>query len=140
MQGIVERVVDVFLTDVANILGFLIVLVALLGVIYAGLLWGERKRAKIVILPIMDAEQPAAVRNPALEGIEVFERGGFEEARAILLKALAKDPQNAETLVGLALSHYELGDLKEAEKYYNMALKVDPETAKAFREHITFQV
>lgn len=140
MQGIVEQVTGVFLSDVANILGFLIVLVALLGVVYTGLFWGERRQDRLAIPATIDDKEPGPPKNPAFEGIEIFERGGFEEAREVLLRAFAKDPHNAETLVGLALSSYELGDLDQAEKYYALALEINPESAKAFREHVTFRV
>jgi Flp pilus assembly protein TadD len=140
MKEIGEWVHHVFHhSDVPSILGFLIVLMAFLSVIYAGVLWKERQRVQFQKSSLAVPRQPRP-RDPAMEGIETLEDGRFEEARAILLRAVAEDPKNAEILIGLALSHYELGELNQAEKYYTEALEINPEAAKAFRGHLSFQV
>jgi tetratricopeptide (TPR) repeat protein len=140
MKGIGEWVHHVFHhSDVPIILGFLVALMALLGVIYAAVLWKERQRLADQKYASVTHKQPTP-RDPTIEGIETLEDGRFEEARTILLRAVAQDPKNAEILIGLALSHYELGELNQAEKYYTEALEINPEAARAFRGHLTFQV
>lgn len=140
MKGIGEWVHHVFHhTDVPVILAFLSVLLFFIGVLYVGILWKERRSA-LSKVPCLSTVKQSILRDPTIRAIETLEEGRAEEARSILLRAVAEDPQNAETLIGLALSNYELGELEEAEKYYTQALEINPEAAKAFRGHLSFQV
>lgn len=73
-------------------------------------------------------------------GMKAIKMGRWEKAREHLLAAHNDDDPDAEVAVSLAIACYELGDLENAERYYNSAKEKDPTTARCFRDHIAFRV
>lgn len=64
-------------------------------------------------------------------GIFYLNNGQPEEALEHLNKSNSLDPNNTLTLIGLGLAHSMQGNFKEAERYYQQALKIDPTLAEA---------
>ena len=60
-------------------------------------------------------------------GIELADRGWFQEAISEFKKALDLDPRSAHAYDNLASLYSELGELKIALEYYLKAIEVDPD-------------
>ena len=65
------------------------------------------------------------------EAMRHIERRRFFEARELLEKALAKDPEHADSYMAIGNMDLEQGDYKEAEKRFEKALELKPGYPKA---------
>lgn len=69
-----------------------------------------------------------------------LEEEDWKEARKHFTQVERIVPGHVEALTGLAICHYEMGSLKQAEDAYAQAKEKDPEIAKRFRKHLTFRI
>ncbi|MBB63977.1 MAG: hypothetical protein CMO81_02815 [Waddliaceae bacterium] len=73
-------------------------------------------------------------------GYSAIKTSKWSLAQERFLQALNLAPNHPEANVGVAIALYELGDLKQAEKHYQMAREENPAVAARFREHTAFRV
>ena len=66
------------------------------------------------------------------EAAVLYEQGHTEEARLLLERGLAVDPQHLETLVSLGSLHLQQGRLEEAQPLIEQALEVEPRDADSW--------
>jgi tetratricopeptide (TPR) repeat protein len=70
--------------------------------------------------------------DPAVEqGYRAFQRNDFAAARESYQKALAREPNNRDALLGLAAIDVRTGQLEAAEAQYLKILEIDPRNGQA---------
>lgn len=82
---------------------------------------------------------PALVVAKSVEttsGIIYIQNKQYEEARVILLKAVAKNPKDGEGNFYLALAYSELDSVAQAYKYFNIAKELEPKKARDIANNI----
>jgi len=86
--------------------------------------------------PVEAPVRPVVSRPSAspevLRGERLLAEGKVAEAKGILEKALAADPDDARAWLDWGLVHEETGDWTTAEKAYRRAASIDPNFAEAF--------
>lgn len=88
----------------------------------------------------LSKKQQQKFQNAFNAGTKAIKMGRWKVARDQFVEAVAASPSNAEANVSLAIAYYELGELKQAEKYHECAKKIDPKIAKNFHDHIAFRI
>lgn len=63
------------------------------------------------------------------QGVEYLKSNDVPKAHAKFVEAWKQEPANAETLYNLASTYHRRGQNKEAEQYYRLALKQNPDFA-----------
>ena len=92
----------------------------------------------LAILPALDAtREPETLTT---RGVVLAQAGRVKEARDLLLRALAADPQNARALVHLANLSLREKDPAAAKGWAEKALRIDPRAASAWTALGTAQV
>lgn len=86
------------------------------------------------------AAEKDKVQRLVRRGNQALEQEKWSEAKQAFGKAVKAAPGCTEAWVGVAISFYELGDLKKADQAYATAKKQNEATAKRFRQHIAFRV
>jgi Flp pilus assembly protein TadD len=91
------------------------------------------KRALSVLLLILPALAPAplAAKDRSSEeqvhfGLDVAQKGLWQEARFRFERAVSLDPQNASALNNLAVSLEQMGEFDKARQAYEKALAIRP--------------
>lgn len=75
-----------------------------------------------------DSGDPAPARNPDYAAaVAKLKAGDYGAAIALLDKALAKEPKNADVLNQLGYTHRKTGELDKAKGFYARALAIDPD-------------
>lgn len=74
------------------------------------------------------------------QGLRALKQGRWAVAKQRFSEAVDLQENHAEANVSLAIACYELGDLDQAEQYYQRAKELNSQMAKYFREHIAFRV
>lgn len=84
------------------------------------------------------SQAPIAVNAPVLsvdpaveQGYRAFQRNDFAAARESYQKALAREPNNRDALLGLAAIDVRTGQLEAAEARYLKLLEIDPRNGQA---------
>lgn len=84
------------------------------------------------------SQAPIAVNAPLLsvdpaveQGYRAFQRNDFAAARESYQKALAREPNNRDALLGLAAIDVRTGQLEAAEARYLKLLEIDPRNGQA---------
>jgi tetratricopeptide (TPR) repeat protein len=84
------------------------------------------------------SQAPIAVNAPLLsvdpaveQGYRAFQRNDFAAARESYQKALAREPNNRDALLGLAAIDVRTGQLEAAEAQYLKILEIDPRNGQA---------
>lgn len=75
--------------------------------------------------PAMPAMQTASLDALLAEGISLFDQRKFEEAKTIFEKAVRLKSRSGEARYWLGVSHYELGEYREAAKQLRIAVRHD---------------
>jgi tetratricopeptide (TPR) repeat protein len=65
------------------------------------------------------------------KAINFIRAEAFENAKSILLEAIAEDPEDPQAAFYLGVASERLGDIKGAKQYYNKALDLDPTLVEA---------
>lgn len=75
----------------------------------------------------MDDKSPnSSIESLSVSAINAALEGRWEEALKLNNKIIKSEPENLDALNRVARAHFETGNLKQAQKYYSLALKVDP--------------
>lgn len=74
----------------------------------------------------VSVEPPNSKPNLHRQAIEAALRCSWQEAVKINQRITREDPQNIDALNRLAYAYFELGNLKQAKKYYHQTLKYEP--------------
>jgi Flp pilus assembly protein TadD len=86
----------------------------------------------VVALPLLSLVlaaaqvQPTTSRKEVAFGIQVAQKGLWQEARFRFEKAVELDPDNASALNNLAIAFEQQGDFEKAREAYERALKLKP--------------
>ncbi len=86
------------------------------------------KRALVLVLllaPGMAAAENSSRRQVGF-GLDVAQKGLWQEARVRFERAVALDPQNAAALNDLAVALEQMGEFDKARECYEKALKIKP--------------
>ncbi|MGB0922173.1 MAG: tetratricopeptide repeat protein [Alphaproteobacteria bacterium] len=59
--------------------------------------------------------------------VEAVNRAAYEEAIALLLRVVQRDPQDAEAYRYLGIAHQARGELQKAAEYFYRTMEIDPE-------------
>ena len=81
------------------------------------------KKAETICYKILSIEPNHFDSILLLATISAMSRD-FSNAKELLLKAIELQPKNVSALNNLATSYKELGDIKEAENYYEKVIKI----------------
>lgn len=71
-------------------------------------------------------DQSSSPQNLANLAIDAALEGRWAEALKLNIRILKSEPDNLDALNRLARAHFEHGNITQALKYYNQALKIDP--------------
>ena len=87
------------------------------------------RRALLLLLflgpgPLLAAEKTASQQISF--GLDVAQKGLWQEARFRFERAVELDPHNAAALNDLAVSHEQMGEFDKARQCYEKALKLKP--------------
>jgi type IV pilus assembly protein PilF len=83
----------------------------------------------VLLLAGCASEEADRLRAYNQDGVYLFQRGEYAQARESFAAALVLKPDDAVTLYNLAECHDRLGDAVRAEQYYNACLARDPNHA-----------
>lgn len=72
------------------------------------------------------------IMNPLLEGLELYRKGQFTQAKIMWEQALAVAPHDVNVLHFLGMAHFNLGQLNEAIDWIDKALAINPEVAEIY--------
>ncbi len=75
--------------------------------------------------PALPAKQTASLDALLAEGISLFDQQEFEEAKTVFEKAVRLKSRSGEARYWLGVSHYELGEYREAAKQLRIAVRHD---------------
>ncbi len=82
---------------------------------------------------------PAAVAGKSVEttsGIIYIQNKQYEQARAILLKAIAKDPKDADAQFYIGLAYSEMDSVAQAYSHFMKAKELEPKKARDIANNI----
>ncbi len=102
---------------------------AILGSLFAGC--GSGPTAPVEVPTRAIVSRPSASPD-VLRAERLLAEGKVTEAKAVLEKAVAHDPDDARAWLDLGLAHEEIGDWASAEKAYRRATTLDPNFAEPF--------
>jgi Flp pilus assembly protein TadD len=102
---------------------------AILGALFAGC--GSGPTAPVEVPTRAIVSRPSASPD-VLRAERLLAEGKVTEAKAVLEKAVADDPDDARAWLDLGLAHEEAGNWALAEKAYRSATSLDPNFAEAF--------
>lgn len=77
------------------------------------------------------AAAPARSDTLATRGATALDRSNYPDAMRLLEQAVTADPKNARAFSLLGLAHHQLGENGAAEKYFDIALQIDPDDTMA---------
>lgn len=78
-------------------------------------------------------EKTTQILYPAMKAIRLSK---WEEAKSHFEEITTRYPENSLAHLHFAIFSFETGDIRNAEKQYQLAINKDPSLAKKFREHI----
>jgi Flp pilus assembly protein TadD len=80
----------------------------------------------LLLTPFPEPGRDSTSANQVKFGIEVAQKGLWQEARFRFEKAVGLDPENAPALNNLAIALEQQGDFEKARAAYEKALKLKP--------------
>lgn len=110
----------------------------------AGTLFSLGKRLKqirqITKTPELPDEGRKAIHHVVDAGKSAMDHGQWGRAKVYFEEAFKLSRAEPGLALNLSIVCYELGELDNAEKYYGLAIEMNPASAKAFRNHLAFRL
>jgi tetratricopeptide (TPR) repeat protein len=94
--------------------------------------------ALLGVVPAVGAQRPPSAKEQLEFGVEMAQRGLWNEALFRFHQAERLDPEQVTVLNNLAVAYEALGEFEEALRHYQRALRVNPNSRELKRNYSRF--